>query len=213
VDRTARVPQALARPAGAHGDYLGEDRDRRLRRRAGTDVEAAWGVDPGDRLLIETGVAQALGASLLRAAAPTRSRSRRRSASSAGSRRPGCTRPDRSPHLPSGAVAADARNPLVELPARVAHDRAIEQLADPEAADDAVLEDRHRRRLHNQVRPGPSTSGDGGDARDPRRRDPLRGRDGGPGGSRPSCVRGNGPDDYVCVQCGKSSRNRCTPSR
>jgi hypothetical protein len=41
VDRAARVPQALARPAGAHGDDLGEDRDRRLRRRAGADVEAA----------------------------------------------------------------------------------------------------------------------------------------------------------------------------
>ena len=49
----------------------------------------------------------------------------------------------RAHHLAARAVAADAREPLVELPARVALDGAVEQVGHAEPADHAVVEDRH----------------------------------------------------------------------
>ena len=218
MDRAGRLAQWRCRAPGAQGDDLGEDRDRRLRRCARAHIEPAWGVDPGDRGILQSGLQQPLDPPLLGAAAaerahiPGAARQRRdqrrlvelgvvgededdvaggeraalhvavrpvddhlcvrREPRAANERlarvadrhlvadpvgqarhlgreidcaedhhpRPGRERLDvhgqfRAHHLAAGPIAADAGDPLVELAARIALDRAIEQLGHAEGSE------------------------------------------------------------------------------
>src|SRR5580765_4759575 len=65
VDSFLRRPQRAALAVGAYGEDLGEDRERRLLLRVGSDVEAARARDPVERVLGDAGLEQALAATLL----------------------------------------------------------------------------------------------------------------------------------------------------
>ena len=68
VNRTARSAERLRRAASSTGDDLRADRDRRLFRRAGADVEANRRHDARDLGFWDTGVAQPLEPAFIRPA-------------------------------------------------------------------------------------------------------------------------------------------------
>src|SRR3569833_3053607 len=68
VDAARGVGQSLAGATPAELDELGGDRDRRLLRRAGTEVEADRRTEPGDLRLAHAGLTEPLQPVLVRTA-------------------------------------------------------------------------------------------------------------------------------------------------